>query len=183
MSLDPEIGLVSKECVALLRRTFDRADANPQDELRIYESKWHSTHFQCIRITNETTCRRIMFAPDDSKLPLGECVMKLESGCESVVFSLKGNLLKMLQHTCVRVGCVLVTRLFYLLHRSCVIQLDDSAFFDHEGFRTSVMAFADDDGSTFESYGGGWHLIVPSSKEEHLKLFEVRQRACECAFA
>ncbi len=35
------------------------------------------------------------------------------------------------------------------------------------------MAFADDDGSTFESYGGGWHLIVPSSKEEHLKLFEV----------
>ena len=90
---------------------------------------------------------------------------------------------KMLQHTCVRVGCVLVTRLFYLLHRSCVIQLDDSAFFDHEGFRTSVMAFADDDGSTFESYGGGWHLIVPSSKEEHLKLFEVRRRACERAFA
>jgi hypothetical protein len=109
MSLDPEIGLVSKERVALLRRTFDRADAKPQDELRIYESKWHSTHFQCIRITNETTCRRIMFAPDDSKLPLGQCVMKLESGSESVVFSLKGCLLKMLQHTCVRVSCDLVS--------------------------------------------------------------------------
>jgi hypothetical protein len=45
------------------------------------------------------------------------------------------------------------------------------------------MAFADDDGSTFESYGGGWHLIVPNSKDEHLKLFEVRRRACERVFA
>ena len=45
------------------------------------------------------------------------------------------------------------------------------------------MAFADDDGSTLESYGGGWHLIVPNSKDEHLKLFEVRRRACERVFA
>jgi hypothetical protein len=101
MNLDPEVGLVTNERFALLRRTIDctGAASQVQDELRIYESKWHSTHFQSIPITNQTTCRRIMFAPDDTKLPLGECVMKLESGCESVVFSLKGNLLKMLQHT------------------------------------------------------------------------------------
>jgi hypothetical protein len=70
-----------------------------RDELRVYESKWHSSHCQRISINSAASCRRLMFAPDGTKLPPSDCVMKLESGCESLIFSLKGDLLQKLQHT------------------------------------------------------------------------------------
>lgn len=59
---------------------------------------------------------------------------------------------------------------------SCVnIQLDDSAFVDNDGFRTSVMSLEPESGhnSNLGDFAGGWHVILPTSKEDHLKLFEV----------
>jgi hypothetical protein len=55
------------------------------------------------------------------------------------------------------------------------IQLDDSAFVDNDGFRTSVMSLEPESGhnSNLGDFAGGWHVILPTSKEDHLKLFEV----------
>lgn len=67
---------------------------------------------------------------------------------------------------------------------SCVnIQLDDSAFVDNDGFRTSVMSLEPEFGhnSNLGDFAGGWHLILPSSKEDHLKLFEVTAPQATCA--
>lgn len=101
MRLDSEVGLVSENQMAVLYRNIVCTDTDVEnhDELRIYESKWHSVHSRRIPIVSGATCRRIMHAPDDSKLPSSRCVMKLESGGESVVFSVKGDLLLKLQHT------------------------------------------------------------------------------------
>jgi hypothetical protein len=59
------------------------------------------------------------------------------------------------------------------LCRNADIQLDDSAFVDQRGFRTSVMSFADESDVDFSDFGGGWHMILPMSKEDHFRLFEV----------
>jgi hypothetical protein len=101
MRLDSETGLVSEKQMAVLYRNIicTDTDVKNHDEFRFYESKWHSVHSRCVPIVSGATCRRMMFAPDDSKLPLSGCVMKLESGGESVVFSVKGELLLKLQHT------------------------------------------------------------------------------------
>jgi hypothetical protein len=101
MRLDSEIGLVSEKEMAVLYRNIVCTDTDVEnhDELRIYESKWHSVHSRLVPIVSGATCRRMMYAPDDSKLPPSGCVMKLESGGESVVFSVKGDLLLKLQHT------------------------------------------------------------------------------------
>ncbi len=55
------------------------------------------------------------------------------------------------------------------------IQLDDSAFVLNDGFRASVMSLEHEpsEGCDLSDYGGGWHVIMPISKEDHLKLFEV----------
>ena len=60
--------------------------------------------------------------------------------------------------------------------RHANIQLDDSAFVDQRGFRTSVMAFAGDSDHDFSDFGGGWSMILPTSAEDHFKLFEVSAR-------
>ena len=59
------------------------------------------------------------------------------------------------------------------LCRNADIQLDDSAFVDQRGFRTSVMSFADESDVDLSDFGGGWHMILPMSNEDHFKLFEV----------
>ena len=59
------------------------------------------------------------------------------------------------------------------LCRNANIQLDDSAFVDQRGFRTSVMSFADESDVDLSDFGGGWHMILPMSNEDHFKLFEV----------
>ncbi len=38
---------------------------------------------------------------------------------------------------------------------------------------TSVGSVDGGDGKDLSDFGGGWHLILPSNKDDHLKLFEV----------
>jgi hypothetical protein len=99
--LENATGLVYKKQMAVLYRELICNDAGVliQDELRIYDSKWHSNHCQRISFNSDASCRRLMFAPDGSKLPPSDCVMILESSGESVILSLKGDFLQKLQHT------------------------------------------------------------------------------------
>jgi hypothetical protein len=149
-----------------------------QDEFRIYDSKWHSSHSQCLSICQDTTCCRIVHSPDGYKLPPSDCVMKLQTKDGSVVFLATFDLLQKLQHTCLPPfpPCTTTPSIytkFYHLYRSANIQLDDSAFVDQNGFRTSVGSADDGNSRDFSDFGGGWHLILPSNKDDHLKLFEV----------
>jgi hypothetical protein len=45
--------------------------------------------------------------------------------------------------------------------------------FCHISAGTSVGSANGGDGKDLSDFGGGWHLIIPNNKEDHLKLFEV----------
>jgi hypothetical protein len=94
-------GFISTSKVAVLRRIIDSSsdDIEVQDELRIYDSRWQGNYSQCISINKETTCCRMMLAPDRSSLPASDCIMKIRSKDASVMFSVTLDFLQKLQHT------------------------------------------------------------------------------------
>jgi hypothetical protein len=90
--------------VAVLHRQLkcdDTRGIEVHDELRVYKSKWHANHRLVIAFGKDASCRKVVFAPDGSKLPIGDCFMKLESGCQSLIFKIKGDILVKMQHTSV----------------------------------------------------------------------------------
>lgn len=96
-----------------------------------------------------------------------------KQGCQRVFFSLTRITAKTATHVTFPPSA-LPQSIFLCLFssRHVNIQLDDSAFVDHHGFRTSVISSVAD-GSDLSDFGGGWHLILPSNKEDHPKIFEV----------
>ena len=103
LALDESSGQVAaKVHLAVLHRKLlsDNSSAvEVADKLCIFESKWHSSPCKRIDISSKTSCHRVMFAPDGQRLPLSDCVMKLDNGDENVVFRLNADLLVQLQHT------------------------------------------------------------------------------------